>query len=63
VLFWSTLIRILHFWSWGLGDSFVLVVPSKGLVVSRAGRAWQRGWTADYRVLAPFFRAVVAAVQ
>jgi len=51
------------FWSWGLGDSFVLVVPSKGLVVSRAGHAWQRGWTADYRVLAPFFRAVVAAVQ
>jgi CubicO group peptidase (beta-lactamase class C family) len=38
------------FWSWGLGDSFILVVPSKGLVVSRAGRAWQRGWTADYRV-------------
>src|SRR4051794_32213162 len=51
------------FWSWGLGDSFVLVVPSKGLVVSRAGHAWQRGWTADYRVLAPFFRAVVAAVR
>ena len=51
------------FWSWGLGDSFILVVPSKGLVVSRAGHAWQRGWTADYRVLAPFFRAVVAAVR
>src|SRR3954451_18154628 len=51
------------FWSWGLGDSFVLVVPSKGLVVARAGHAWQRGWTADYRVLAPFFRAVVAAVR
>ncbi len=51
------------FWSWGLGDSFVLVVPSKGLVVSRAGHAWQKGWTADYRVLAPFFRAVVAAVR
>jgi CubicO group peptidase (beta-lactamase class C family) len=51
------------FWSWGLGDSFMLVVPSKGLVVSRAGHAWQRGWTADYRVLAPFFQAVVAAVK
>jgi CubicO group peptidase (beta-lactamase class C family) len=51
------------FWSWGLGDSFILVVPSKGLVVARAGRAWQSGWKADYRVLAPFFKAVVAAVR
>ena len=52
------------FWSWGPGDSFILVVPSEGLVVARAGKAWQRGgWTADYRVLAPFFRAVVAAVE
>jgi CubicO group peptidase (beta-lactamase class C family) len=32
------------FWSWGLGDSFVLVVPSLGLVAARAGPAWQGGW-------------------
>src|SRR3954447_10756330 len=51
------------FWSWGLYDSFILVVRSKGLVVSRAGTRWQTGWTADYRVLAPFFQAVVAAVK
>jgi CubicO group peptidase (beta-lactamase class C family) len=51
------------FWSWGSGDSFILVVPSEGLVVSRAGHAWQKGWTADYRVLAPFFQAVVVAVE
>jgi CubicO group peptidase (beta-lactamase class C family) len=50
------------FWSWGLNDSFILVVPSKGLVVSRAGTHWQTGWKADYRVLAPFFQAVVAAI-
>ena len=51
------------FWSWGRGDSFILVVPSKGLVVSRAGNPWQKGWSADYRVLAPFFQAVVAAIK
>jgi CubicO group peptidase (beta-lactamase class C family) len=51
------------FWSWGLGDSFILVIPSLDVVVARAGRAWQPGWRADYRVLAPFFRAVAAAVE
>jgi CubicO group peptidase (beta-lactamase class C family) len=51
------------FWSWGLGDSFILVIPSKGLVVARAGRSWQGGWKADYRVLAPFFQAVSGAVR
>lgn len=51
------------FWSWGLGDSFILVIPSQDLVVARAGRAWQRGWTANYRVLAPFFQAVSGAVS
>ena len=47
----------------GSADSLVLVVPSKRLVVARAGHAWQRDWRADYRVLAPFFQAVVAAVR
>ena len=50
------------FWSWGLGDSFILVIPSKELVVARAGRSWQGGWKADYRVW-PIFQAVSGAVR
>jgi hypothetical protein len=51
------------FWAWGLGEAIILVVPSLRLVVARAGAAWQRAWTADYAVVAEFFRRVVAAVQ
>jgi CubicO group peptidase (beta-lactamase class C family) len=51
------------FWSWGKGESFILVVPSLDLVAARAGPAWKRGsWTADYDVLRPFFAGLTAAV-
>jgi len=50
------------FWSWGLGDSLILVVPSLDLVVARAGKAWKRHPDADhYQVLAPFFLPLAAA--
>ena len=29
------------FWSLGLGDSFILVIPSLGIVVARAGPGWR----------------------
>ena len=48
------------FWAWGLGEAIILVIPSLNLVVTRAGRAWQSRWSADYRVLAEFFRRIVA---
>jgi CubicO group peptidase (beta-lactamase class C family) len=51
------------FWAWGLGDAIILVIPSLRLVVTRAGSNWQSGWTANYTVVAEFFRRVVAAVQ
>lgn len=50
------------FWSWGLHESLILVIPSLALVVTRAGRAWQRnGWGGHYDVLAPFFLPLVAS--
>ncbi len=52
------------FWSWGLYDSFIMVVPSLDLVVARAGKSWKRAPNADhYDVLKPFLPVIVGAVQ
>lgn len=53
------------FWSWGLYDSLIVVIPSLDIVVARAGRSWKRAWGGHYDVLRPFFEpiAVSAAVQ
>jgi CubicO group peptidase (beta-lactamase class C family) len=52
------------YWSWGLYDSLILVVPSLDLVAARAGQSWKREKDAEhYAVLAPFFSPLVAAVK
>lgn len=51
------------FWAWGLGEAVILVVPSLDLTVARAGKAWQKGWSPDYRVVAPFFQKAVAVAR
>ncbi len=43
------------YWSWGLYDSLIVVVPSLGIVAARAGKSWKRAEGADhYDVLKPF---------
>lgn len=50
------------FWSWGLYDSLIFVVPSLDLVVARAGKSWPRQpGGAHYDPLRPFFEPLVAA--
>jgi CubicO group peptidase (beta-lactamase class C family) len=49
------------FWSWGLHDSLIVVIPSLDIVISRAGRGWREGWGAGYARLAPFLNPIVAA--
>jgi CubicO group peptidase (beta-lactamase class C family) len=52
------------FWSWGLYDSLIVVVPSLEIVMTRAGQSWKRTAGADhYEVLKPFLLPVVQAVQ
>jgi CubicO group peptidase (beta-lactamase class C family) len=51
------------FWSWGLYDSLILVVPSLDLVVARAGGSWKRTASAEYDVLRPFFEPIAAATR
>ena len=51
------------FWSWGLYESLIFVVPSLDLVVARAGQSWQRRWGGHYAVLEPFFTPIVTATH
>ena len=51
------------FWSWGLFDSLIVVMPSLDLVVARAGKSVGEGdWTGShYDKLTPFLRPIVSA--
>lgn len=51
------------FWSWGLYDSLIVVIPSLDLVISRAGKSWKRNRSGHYEVLKPFLEPIVASVQ
>lgn len=52
------------YWTWGLYDSLIVVIPSLDIVVARAGQSWQRTKGADhYEVLKPFLLPIVAAAQ
>ncbi|MDA1276893.1 MAG: serine hydrolase [Verrucomicrobia bacterium] len=52
------------YWSWGLYDSLIVVIPKLDIVVARAGKSWNRAETADhYEVLKPFLLPIVAAAK
>jgi CubicO group peptidase (beta-lactamase class C family) len=51
------------YWSWGLHESLILVIPSLDIVVARAGQSWERQCEAHYAVLKPFFEPIVASVH
>jgi CubicO group peptidase (beta-lactamase class C family) len=52
------------FWSWGLYDSIILVIPSLDIVAARAGDSIKsRAHKDGYRVLEHFFKKVVASVN
>lgn len=50
------------FWSWGLYDSLIVVIPSLDIVVARAGKSWQRTSDQHYAVLRPFLTPIASAV-
>ena len=48
------------YWSWGLYDSLIVVMPALDIVVARAGQSWKRSKGADhYDVLKPFLLPIV----
>jgi CubicO group peptidase (beta-lactamase class C family) len=56
------------YWAWGLHETFIIVVPSKDLVIARAGdHAWDptnsETWNGDYQKLAPFITPIVQAAE
>jgi len=52
------------YWSWGLYDSLILVIPSLDVVAARAGKSFKGNWRGShYAKLAPFFDPIVAAAK
>jgi len=51
------------YWTWGLYDSLIVVIPSLDVVVARAGKSWQRSWDSHYAVLKPFLEPICASVS
>ena len=60
------------YWSWGLYDSLIVVIPSLDIIVARAGQSfgssWWKWWTwwtwkPDYDLLAPFLRPIAESVM
>ena len=50
------------YWSWGLYDSLIVVIPSLDLVAARAGKSWKRTGGDHYDVLKPFLGPLAASV-
>lgn len=52
------------YWSYGLYESFIVVIPSFDIVVARAGSAWRGNRNPNYyKILKPFLQAIVGSVR
>lgn len=51
------------YWSWGLYDSLIVVIPSLDLVAARAGQGWKRVSDEHYDVLKPFLQPLAEACR
>jgi CubicO group peptidase (beta-lactamase class C family) len=52
------------YWTWGLYDSLIIVMPTLDIVVARAGQSWKRTQGADhYEVLKPFLLPIAASAR
>ena len=51
------------YWSWGLYDSLIVVIPSLDIVVARAGKSWNRDWDTHYDVLKPFLEPIAKSIR
>ena len=51
------------YWSWGLYESLIVVIPSLDIVVSRAGKSWSEDWDSHYGKLKPFLEPIASSVS
>lgn len=52
------------YWSWGLYDSTIVVIPSLDIVIARAGDSWAGDRKPNfYKIMEPFLKPIVASVN
>ena len=52
------------YWSWGLFESIIAVIPSMDLVIARAGDSFDGSRSpSSYKILEPFFEPIVSSVN
>ena len=47
------------YWSWGLYDSLIIVIPSLDIVAVRAGKSLNKARNSDYKAIEPFIEPIV----
>lgn len=51
------------YWTWGLYDSFIVVIPSLDIVASRAGKSINHERNSNYKAIEPFFEPIALSVK
>jgi len=51
------------YWSWGLYDSLIVVIPSLDIVAARAGKSLNKARNADYKAIEPFIEPIALSVK
>jgi CubicO group peptidase (beta-lactamase class C family) len=51
------------YWSWGLYDSLIVVIPSLDIVAARAGKSLNKARNSDYKAIEPFIEPIVLSVR
>ena len=51
------------YWSWGLYDSLIVVIPSLDIVAARAGKSLNKMRNADYKAIEPLIKPIALSVR
>jgi len=51
------------YWSWGLYDSLIVVIPSLDIVAARAGKSLNKAGNSDYKTIEPFIEPIALSVR
>jgi CubicO group peptidase (beta-lactamase class C family) len=51
------------YWSWGLYDSLIVVIPSLNIVAARAGKSLNKARNSSYKAIEPFIEPIVLSLR
>jgi CubicO group peptidase (beta-lactamase class C family) len=51
------------YWSWGLYDSLIVVIPSLDIVATRAGKSLNKARNSDYKAIEPLIEPIVLSLK